>query len=152
MLTIRLEQDAMLDAPIYQSHRRGRNWCAIIAKNPSAPNGLDRNFLTHARGQYYYMLNDQITEQTPVEFGADYYSAGGRPSRERWYGVVISRTNDALVLEEYDTALAAINAAKQAVIDPDHITALEAEAAQLRSRLAVIEQELENFRTPQEAS
>jgi hypothetical protein len=150
--TIQIEQNALLDAPIWESHKRGKNWCAIIAKDPTAPNGLAREFLERARGQYYYILHEQVVQNTPLEFGADYYSGSGNPHRQRWYGVVISVSDGALVLEQHQTALAAINAAKYASVDPGHIQALEAEAAQLRTRLAAIEQELESLQVPQEVS
>lgn len=111
--TIRLECNAFVNAPIWENHKRGKNWCAIIAIDPSAPGGLARTFLTRAHGDYLYLLPPDLAVHTPLEFGADYYSTLGNPSRQRWYGVVRSITPSKLTLEQYGSARNAIKAAKQ---------------------------------------
>jgi len=111
--TIGIECHALVGAPIWEKHKRGKNWSAIIAIDPSAPGGLARTFLTRAHGDFYYIVPPNLAVHTPLEFGADYYSGRGRPSRRRWYGVVRSITPSTLTLEQYETARDAIKAAEQ---------------------------------------
>lgn len=113
VLTLRVENGALLDAPAWESHPRGRNWLAIIRPDPQAPGGLGRTFLKRAHGKYLYHLAGLRTGQ-PVECGADYYSGGGNPTRRRVYGVIESVTPDAVVWHTYATPDAAIAAAKAA--------------------------------------
>jgi len=136
----KIELGALTDAPVYCSHRRGKNWMAVISKDPKGPGGLRRRFLANARGQYYYMV-EGLKVGDPVEFGADYYTSSGHRDPERWYGVVIELTADHIVIERYSTAVQAIEAA-QALAGPTRRELLELEKATLLARLAEIEAEL----------
>ncbi|MFW6156940.1 MAG: hypothetical protein ACOC7J_06455, partial [Armatimonadota bacterium] len=72
-LELAVEEGALTEVPIYEGHRRGKNWFARIAKDPTAPGGLSREFADRAKGRYYYVIPEWATPGTPVEFGADYY-------------------------------------------------------------------------------
>ena len=100
MKSYRIEMGAMVEVPIYEPHRRGKNWAAIITKDPSSPGGLNRVFLEKARGQYYYFVED-LNIGDVLEFGADYYTTSHRKSPNRLYAVVIAKTSTELVLEEF---------------------------------------------------
>ncbi len=54
--TISIQHGALMDAPVYQTHSRGKNWFATIKPNPTAPAGLDRKFHEKGKGDYYYLL------------------------------------------------------------------------------------------------
>jgi hypothetical protein len=97
----------MMSAPIYETHKRGKNWMAIIAASPIAPGGLDRTFLRRGNGDYYYIVSD-LQPNTPVEFGADYYSARGKKSTKRWYGVVKTISPGSITIEECSSGRDAI--------------------------------------------
>lgn len=111
MKTFKIELNAMLEVPIWETHKRGTNWAAIIEKNPDSPGGIGRDFLTKAKGDYYYKV-DKLSLNSPIEFGADYTSNGGKKYRKRWFGVVIKITEEELYIQEYLTARQAINNAK----------------------------------------
>jgi len=45
----KVEDGALVEVPIYETHSRGRNWLAIIESDPQAPNGLKRQFVTNGK-------------------------------------------------------------------------------------------------------
>ena len=96
-----IEAGALLAVPIYETHRRGKNWFATIAKDPAQPGGLARKFHRKANGKYFYMTND-VKLYDAIEFGADYYTGGGNPHRKREHAVVTSLDDDLMALEFYD--------------------------------------------------
>lgn len=134
----KVESAALLEAPVFCSHRRGKNWCAVIAKEPNAPGGLKRVFLPRAKGQYYYIVAS-LKVGDPVEFGADYYTASGKRSPERWYGVVLSITDSEIMLEHTDTANQAIDLGQQIISD---VNPLIAAKQQLLKRLSELERQI----------
>lgn len=136
-----LEQGAMLNVPVYESHRRGRNWMAIIRKDPKAPGGLARLFMEPAHGNYFYFV-DGIKVGAPVEFGADYYTGGGSRSATRWYGVVVELDDEKIVIEQYSSAEEAIEASKKYVGIEAKIQELEKEKKRLEEKLKEIESSL----------
>lgn len=84
-----VENGALTDVPVYESHQRGKNWMATIADDPRSPGGLRREFADRARGaKYHYMVPEGLKPGDAVEFGADYISGGGKRSANRWHGVV----------------------------------------------------------------
>jgi len=123
-LKLRLANGALLDVPVYQKHKRGTNWCAIIDIDGTAPGGLSRRWLPKGKGACYYMT-EGLTLFDPVEFGADYTTTTGNRHRDRWYGVIIAKTDDFLLIEAYKSGPAAILAAK------DKRTSTEARKAAL---------------------
>lgn len=136
--TAPVRDGAMLSAPVYEGHKRGKNWMATIAPDPAAPGGVARTFVPRGRGEYYYIVSADLVGQ-PVEFGADYISGGGNRSRSRWYGVVRALTSEVIRIEHYETAAQAIAASRTG---PDR-QALEEERSALLARLAEINALLE---------
>ena len=137
----KIEMGAMLGVPVYEEHHRGKNWMAIISKNPKAPNGLDRVFLEKARGNYFYLVSG-LKVGDAVEFGADYISSSGRRRTNRWYGVVIQIDDNMIIIDEHETANGAIEAAKSFAA-PSKREVLEQEKERILARLAEIEKELQ---------
>jgi len=131
--TAPVSDGAMLSAPVYEGHKRGKNWMAIITPDPAAPGGVARTFVPRGRGEYYYIVSTDLVGQ-PVEFGADYFSAGGKRYPKRWYGVVRALTGEEIRIEQYETAAQAIAATRTG---PDR-QALEEERSALLARLAEI--------------
>lgn len=107
-----IEDGALTNVPAgcWESHKRGKNWLATIAADPTAPGGLARRFWDRAKGDSFYIVAGEVAAGDAVEFGADYYSGGGRPSRKRWYGHVVRVSGEAMVVHEASTAKAAIAA------------------------------------------
>jgi hypothetical protein len=136
--TAPVRDGAMISAPVYEGHKRGKNWMATIAPDPAAPGGLARTFVPRGRGEYYYIVSTDLVGQ-PVEFGADYFSAGGKRHPKRWYGVVRALTGEEIRIEQYETAAQAIAATRTG---PDR-QALEEERSALLARLAEINALLE---------
>lgn len=136
----KIEDGALLSVPVFEDHSRGKNWLAVIAADPKAPNGLARDFQEKANGRYYYMT-EFLESGQPIEFGADYIAASGNRSLKRWYGVIVSIDAEKLVLEKHDNAISALKAAEAPEL-PSRREMLEAEATRLRARLTEIEKEL----------
>jgi hypothetical protein len=94
-----LENGAAREVPLFEAHKRGRNWMAKIEPNPSAPGGLRREFFERARGDYYYLIPPgSLAVGDALEFGADYYSGSGRKNARRWYGAVAAVADDRVEL------------------------------------------------------
>ncbi len=136
----KIEMGAMLGVPVYEEHHRGKNWMAVINKNPKAPNGLDRTFVEKGKGEYFYIVSN-VKIGDVVEFGADYISSGGRRRTNRWYGVVIQIDDNMIVIDEHETANEAIEAAGSFAA-PSKREVLEQEKERILARLAEIEEEL----------
>ena len=112
ILEIKIEDNALIDAPIFCYHKRGKNWLASIKPNPKAPGGLERVFWERGRGPYFYIIPENLKLPVAVEFGADYYTGSGRKIPERLYGVIVKIEDDKIILEKYKTATQAIKRAK----------------------------------------
>mgnify|MGYP000861538848 CR=1 FL=1 len=138
--TAKVELGAMLEVPVYETHKRGKNWMATIQKDPNSPGGLKREFFDRAKGDYFYMVNSLQVGQA-VEFGADYYSGAGNRSTNRFFGVVSEITAGSVTFDKYETAAKAIEAAGS-FAGPDKRAQLEQERAELLSRLQEIGSEL----------
>jgi len=112
-LLLKVEDGALAQVPsgCWESHKRGKNWLATISVDPSKPGGLDRSFQPKAKGDIYYLVGG-LSAGDAVEFGADYYSGGGRKNPTRYYGFIVAIAGDALVLREAATGKAACKAAK----------------------------------------
>jgi hypothetical protein len=115
-----VEAGALTEVPVYESHKRGKNWLAVIQIDPTAPGGLRRTFQRRAYGDYFYMI-DGLARGMAVEFGADYYTGVGRKHATRWYGVVRCVLKDGLILEAVATGIQACRAAESAAWPEDRI-------------------------------
>lgn len=130
----KIEDGAMVEAPIYEAHSRGKNWMATIEADPAAPGGLAREFVKSGRGRYLYIVGPEAVGKA-VEIAADYTSSGGKRRPKRWYGVVRNVTDAEIAIEHYETSAQAIAAARAG---PDR-AALEEERARLLARVAEID-------------
>jgi hypothetical protein len=109
----RIELGALAECPVWESHTRGKNWCASITPDPKSPGGLSRAFWERAKGDYFYLLPDSPpTLGTVLEFGADSYSAGGRKSPKRRYCVVTACSVESLDVVKFTEASNAFTYAK----------------------------------------
>ena len=98
-----------MENPAYVSHKRGRNWSAVL----SGPNAarMERRFLP-ARGATVD-LSDVRPGQV-VEFGGDYVTSGGNKHYDRRYLLVLATDGaDEMTVERHDTAAQALRAARE---------------------------------------
>jgi hypothetical protein len=107
MVILKHDHGALTEAPIFETHKRGKNWMAIISIDPTKPGGLERKFMNRARGEYRYLIGD-LKEGDPIEFGADYYSCKQRKTPKRFYGVITKITETELMIEEMKTGKGAV--------------------------------------------
>lgn len=111
IVSLRVECGALLDCPVWESHKRGKNWCSVIEIDPTSPGGLKRAFLQRAHGEYFYMLGD-VKVGDAIEFAADYVTGAGKRQFKRVYGVVLEVTATELRFQKYSTGPAACRAGK----------------------------------------
>lgn len=110
MITFKIE-DGMIDSrehEYYDSHKRGRNWLSINRGKNAA--NVDRKFLKSHNSEYDI---DKIETGDSITLAADYVSSGGvfRPCRLE--AVVVSKSDEELVLEEYPTLSKSMKARPQ---------------------------------------
>lgn len=149
ILKLPVEEGALTKVPVWESHPRGRNWLATIKLDPASPGGLERHFVTKAHGEYYYMTRDLHPGQ-PIEFGADYYTGGGKKHSLRRYYLILERTEQELVLQPTQTGKEACKEAKGWTDrqNPNRQAELSAEREVLRARLAEIDAALNELEDP----
>jgi len=94
-------EDGCIHHACFEEHRRGKNWVATVTKNLKAPGGLERRFWRKASGKYY-AIPEGLAVGDFIEFGGDYYTASGRPNRDREYYYVQAIGNDAIWLKTVD--------------------------------------------------
>jgi hypothetical protein len=117
-----LANGAMLEAPVYENRARSSNWLAIIDIDHTMPGGLERRFVERGKGECLY-ATESIGMFDPVEFAADYTTSVGRKHRQRWYGVVVAKTDDYLRLEECETGASAVLRSKELRRSPQALVA-----------------------------
>lgn len=103
---------ALLESPVWEQHYRGTNYLAIIDVSPEMPGGLGRHFINKGKGDCLYIV-DQIAVLDAVEFAGDYTTGVGRRHRNRWYGVVASKTDALMTLIPRATGVKAVLLATQ---------------------------------------
>ena len=125
--TWEIDEGALAECPVWGSYKRGKSWMAEISIDPASPGGLGRSFFAEAKGPWYYLVGQDGSLLKPgmaLEFGADFYSGPGRPSRTRWCGYVvrvvaaIKGQSAYVVLDECANGPAAVKAGKA------HVTAM----------------------------
>jgi len=150
LIYISIEHGATTSSPKWENHRRGKNWWARIAIDPTAPGGLKRDFAERAKGDdFFYLVPEWAKPGVPVEFAGDYISGGGRRSRDRIYGVIVEVYSDKIVVQPSDDPRIAVKDAEsfQAClvdadepIDPYHLADVPIEAllAELERRKVAV--------------
>jgi len=120
IITLPIEHGALTEVPVYEDHKRGKNWLATIQIDPKSPGGLARVFIDRARGDSFFYIVDSWAEPgVAVEFGADYYTGSYRKNSCRWYGVIANVTADTLTLvKSRGPKTACKDAAKMKAPDP----------------------------------
>lgn len=139
---LRQANGALLDAPVYDKGPRRSNYLAVIDIDPSMPAGLAREFADKGRGDCLY-LTERLSLFDPVEFAADYTTHSGTKHRDWWYGVIVVKTEDYLLVERCASGVKAVLRAKEARMSPtDKVRALVAEKELLISRAAALQGEI----------
>jgi hypothetical protein len=106
------------------------------------PGGLSRKFCDKGRGECLY-LTEKMDLFDALEFASDYTTTMGNKYRERWYGVIIAKTEDYLLVEKCASGAKAVLRAKEARISvQDRVAALAEERERLIARAADIEWEI----------
>ncbi len=103
----------LTEVPVWEDHRRGKNWMAVIDVDPRAPGGLDRQFADKARGQGAAYVLPVLKPGDALEFGADYISGSGKRTQSRWYCYVVRVEPAYLVLRQRSTGKAAVEAGRK---------------------------------------
>jgi hypothetical protein len=117
ILKMAVANGALLEVPLFEKHHRGTNWMAVIDIDGTAPGGFSRRWVDRGKGECFYLI-DQVTLFDPIEFGADYSTFNGRRYRKRWYGVVIAKTENYLLVEECAKGTVAVLLSKAKRTDP----------------------------------
>jgi hypothetical protein len=110
--TFAVEEGALKEAPVYETHKRGKNWMAVIEISPSCPGGLARTFVKNAYGPYYYMINT-LKVGDAIEFGGDYYTGRGSKRAERWHGVLIEITESEAKFHRVNGGITCVKTARK---------------------------------------
>ena len=139
--------NALCQAPIWNEHRRAKNWAAVIDIDGTAPGGLSRRFLPYGRGPVFYLV-EQVALFDALEFAADQLSYSGNKTPNRWFGVVVERTDDFFTLEPFESAMEAIAASKaKRTSKEDVVRALTVERKHLIARADAVAAEIASIET-----
>lgn len=91
-------EDGTIENPRHDTHRRAKNWVAIVERDKSQPGGLRRTFLERAPAGRVHVAG--ISAGCWLEFAGDYYSASGRKQANRTYVRVHEISDTAMTIEE----------------------------------------------------
>ena len=113
---LRVEASTILEAPILEKGKGGRNWLARIWREKCQPGGLGREFANPVPPQQsgedvveLYDLPDWVKAGVAIEFGADDCRTYAKyKGHWRWYGVIVGVWDDRLAVQEYTSARRAI--------------------------------------------
>lgn len=95
---------ALVDAPVYQKHKRGRNWMAKIRPNALVAGGWEREFMPQGPGDMLYIVS-RVFPGDVLEFGADYTTTLGKRTKSRKYAFVVSIDTLQIRVREFDNAM-----------------------------------------------
>jgi len=103
--SLRVVNRGLLDVLIHCSHRRAKNWVAIVAVDPVMPGGLSRVFFDRARakGPAKYIVPERLEVGNVLEFGADYVQGTGKVEPNRVFAMVTLVTADHIEVKPYKT-------------------------------------------------
>lgn len=96
MMTL-LIVDGCIESINFETHKRGKNWVAIVTSNKTCPGGLEREFLDHG-SKGWYKIPDAIKVGDVLEFGGDYYSGSGHKNPSREYVKVLAKAPRLMVV------------------------------------------------------
>ena len=106
--TIELDGDSF-ENPIFCSHKRGRNWVAVLTGKNAA--NMSKRFLK-SRGETVDVESVRIGDV--LEVAGDYTTSGGRFDPNRRYWRVTAKSEDEMSVEVHPSAAKAIKAARLA--------------------------------------
>ena len=95
-------EDGTIENHLADSHKRAKNWVAIVHRDKAQRGGLDRNFLERGDGNRVKVGPDLLRSGTCLEFAGDYVTSGGRRQRNREYGRVTEVTSDSITIERIE--------------------------------------------------
>jgi len=101
-------EGASVENPAYVSHKRGRNWAAIL-RGPNAAK-MEREYLSQ-RGAIVDL--GSLKRGDALELGGDYITSGGNRHPDRRYYAVHARTETELLVELCSSAAQAIRTARE---------------------------------------
>lgn len=144
-----LANGALLEVPVFELEARGVNWMAVIDVDATLPGGLSRKWMPRGKGECFYTV-EQLSLFDAVEFAADSTTLYNDKKRIRWYGVVVAKTDNYLLIEECASGARAVLRSQKARLSPeDRAKALEAERDATKTRLEQLENEIQELRTHQ---
>lgn len=107
---LKLEKGAMVEVPLYRQGDNYSNYCAIITPDDTAQGGLNREWVSRAKGNGYYYTTEGLKVGMTLEFGSkDKYAHYG--DKQKWYGVITYLSETELHLEPYPGGKTACKAA-----------------------------------------
>lgn len=110
-MTLAIDGDA-IENPIFESHKRGKNWVAILTGKNAA--SMERHFLAN-KGRVVDVSKLSVTGGDVLEIAGDYTSTRGNKSRNRVCGVVVERTDEQMILDTYSSDAKALSAANRGI-------------------------------------
>lgn len=147
VVKLRIITDFLIDAPVYTEKYGGRgNWLARITLDAMAPGGLDRKFCERGKGACLYII-DELQLFDAVEFAADTTAPGSpRKRRERWFGVVVAKTDGYILVERWEKPASAILRSQSARTNPvDRIRALQEQRGVLMIEVERLDAEIQEL-------
>jgi len=139
---LKVVSGGLVEVPIWEQSKRGKNWAAVIGGDPRMPGGLSRKFLDYGRGDFYYTLGD-LSLFDAVEFAADYVSYSGNVTQNRWFGVVVAKAEGFIEVLRFERGIDAVTASAEMRSDPGAKRgALRRELEYHQSRAAELEAKL----------
>lgn len=116
-LTVELDGESF-ENPAYVSHKRGRNWAAVLTGKNAAQ--MQRSFLPCAGATVDI---DGIPAGAALEIGGDYITSGGNRHYDRRYWRIVEVRDDSMTVEVYPTAARLLRAVRQTVAEATPIAA-----------------------------
>lgn len=96
--TFEFVEDGIIENPVYDSHKRAKNWAAVLEGRNSV--NLELIFLK-TRGKKVDATSLQVGQA--IEFGGDYISGGGRRHPDRVQYVIEDISEKHIVMKQYPT-------------------------------------------------
>lgn len=136
---------SLMEAPVYEAPHRSTNWLALVDVDSTSPDGLSRRFMNRGKGKCLYNV-EPISLFDAVEFGADYTTSVGKRKRLRWFGVVVARTEEFMLVEQCETGARAVARSRKARANKqDQVYALKAARYHWLERVAKLDADLKDL-------